>query len=110
MTKKLSYWFIFFIAIVLIIKNQEAQAQIKGEKVPVFNPDTVFIFKSAHPLINDKYINNSYKNGFGVDILLSNSGFGLGAFYQYYFNKDLLIFSSFFISGARNTDEFEVLG
>ncbi|MGA2298439.1 MAG: hypothetical protein ABSG15_12910 [FCB group bacterium] len=107
MTKKLRYWFIIIIILYVIINDIDCKGQIKGENVPVYNPDTVFVFKSPHPLINDKYLTNSFKNGAGIDVILSNNGFGLGFFYQYYFNKNLLLFSSLYISGARNTDEFE---
>jgi hypothetical protein len=82
-------------------------AQVKGDDVKKFNPDTVFIFEPARPLINPETKSNILNKAWGVDLLFSNSGFGLGFFYQYNITKDLFSFASLYISGARNTDEFE---
>lgn len=82
-------------------------AQIKGETPPKFNPDTVFVFNSPRPLVDDRMITNTFKNGYGLDVLFSNNGFGFGLFFQHYFTKNFAGFASLYMSGARNTDEFE---
>lgn len=87
----------------------EASSQIKGEppSEPIFNPDTVFIFESPRPLINAKLNPENMDNAWGIDLILSNNGFGGGLFWQQNINKDLLTFASIYFSGARNTDEFD---
>ncbi|TAL70041.1 MAG: hypothetical protein EPN82_05365 [Bacteroidetes bacterium] len=81
--------------------------QVKGEPAKSFNPDTNFIFQSPRPLINSNPNSNSPRRAWGIDLIFSNSGFGVGTFYQYYIAHDLFSFASLYISGARNTDETE---
>jgi hypothetical protein len=49
----------------------------------------------------------SYRNAWGLDILVSNDGFGLGTFYRREFNEDLFGFATFSISEAKDDREFE---
>ncbi len=83
----------------------------KGELPPengTFNPDTVFIFYSPRPLIKTLITPDGSTQGLGFDLVFSNSGFGIGFFWQKFFNPNLLLYTNLLISGARNTDEFEV--
>lgn len=49
----------------------------------------------------------SYRNAWGLDILVSNDGFGLGTFYRRQFSDDLFGFAMFSISEAKDEREFE---
>jgi len=84
-----------------------AFSQVKGEEVKPFNPDTVFIYESPRSLVTPASKKPALNEAWGVDLIFSNSGFGIGTFYQYNITKDLYSFASLYISGARNTDEFE---
>ena len=49
----------------------------------------------------------AYHNTWGVDILISNDGFGLGTFYRREFTQDLFGFVSFSISESKDEREVE---
>lgn len=71
--------------------------------------DTVFVFTSPRPLIADANSTIIDKNVGGGDILLSNSGVGLGVFYERIIDEDWKFVSELFFSPVRNTDELEYL-
>ena len=48
------------------------------------------------------------RSAWGVDILLSNNGFGLGGFYRKEYTEDLSGFVTFSISEAKDDREFEM--
>jgi len=48
-----------------------------------------------------------YRNAWGLDVLVSNDGFGLGTFYRREFNEDLYGFAMFSISESKDEREFE---
>ncbi len=48
-------------------------------------------------------------NAWGIDILVSNDGFGLGTFYRREFNEDLYGFASLSISEAKDDREVELI-
>lgn len=97
----------FTIFIFLVIFSTIAYGQVKGEEVKSFNPDTVFIYETPRPLVTPASKKPALDEAWGIDLIFSNSGFGIGSFYQYNITKDLFTFASLYISGARNTDEFE---
>lgn len=49
----------------------------------------------------------AYRNAWGLDILVSNDGFGLGTFYRREFSEDLFGFGMFSISESKDDREFE---
>lgn len=83
-----------------------APAQQKGGSVRKFNKDTAFVFSSPRPLIlSDEEAR--FKDFMGFDLLLSENGFGAGYFLKKQFTPNFSAFMSLYISGAKNTDEFE---
>ena len=48
-----------------------------------------------------------YHNAWGLDVLVSNDGFGLGTFYRREFTEDLFGFAMFSISESKDEREFE---
>jgi len=69
--------------------------------------DTLFIFQPARPLIDSVDISAEYEDAYGFDLLFSNSGFGLGGFYQHNYSQNLSGFINLGITGSRKGDEFE---
>ncbi|MCK5742553.1 MAG: hypothetical protein KAH48_10065, partial [Chlorobi bacterium] len=67
-----------------------------------------YTFESPRPLVTYSEKNKTVPNVWGADMLLSNNGFGMGIFYQHIISGDLYFFSSLYMSGARNTDEYEI--
>ncbi|MEK9136189.1 MAG: hypothetical protein AAB393_03625 [Bacteroidota bacterium] len=49
----------------------------------------------------------AFRNAWGVDILISNGGFGLGAFYRREFNEEWFGFASLSISESKDDREVE---
>jgi hypothetical protein len=109
-SKILAIFILFYISLFLSDFHSIAFAQIKGEpteSLPPDKPDSVFIFISPRPLIDANLLNNSTLNAWGLDVIFSNNGVGAGIFWGKYFNENLLALLSLYVSGARNTDEFE---
>lgn len=82
---------------------------IKEKDTTTIIEDTNFIFTSPHPLIIDENQSILYKNVIGIDLLFSNSGVGIGFFYDRSFNKNYKFISEIYFSGVKNSDELEYL-
>ncbi len=97
------------VIIFLFIGNEFLIAQVAGrEKEPEFNSDSTFIFKSPRDLISKGDKTKVKANSYGIDILLTESGFGAGLFWQrQLMGGSMVLFANLAISGARNTDEFD---
>lgn len=94
---------------IFIVGNfYNAVSQIKGEEFPETKKDTVFIFTSPRQLINHHEISGEMTDAWGLDMLLSGNGFGLGFFYQKKISENWFALTSLYVSGARNTDELEM--
>lgn len=85
-----------------------AYSQEKGGPPP-FSPDSIIIFESPRPLISEQDNLQTPNGGWGADLVLSDSGFGVGVFLHSFLSKSLMIHSSLYLSGARNSDEFDEL-
>jgi hypothetical protein len=68
--------------------------------------DTTIIFTPSHPLIQSKSYNPATK-AWGLDLLMSNNGFGLGFFYRYELSDELSLMGNFAISDVKDQTEFE---
>lgn len=69
--------------------------------------DTSIVFKSPRPLITQDFNQPAKTKYWGLNLVLSNNGFGIGAFYELSIMSNTSIFASLYLSGARNTDEIE---
>ncbi|ROL62470.1 hypothetical protein D9V86_00520 [Bacteroidetes/Chlorobi group bacterium ChocPot_Mid] len=98
---------ILTIALMICCFGSYAIAQIKGIEPPEEKKDTIFTYVSPRPLIANLEEEGTTKTAWGMDLVFSGNGFGLGMFYQRKFLKDWCVFSNLYISGARNTDEME---
>ncbi|PKL86939.1 MAG: hypothetical protein CVV22_02285 [Ignavibacteriae bacterium HGW-Ignavibacteriae-1] len=93
--------------IIFIIFNQNSFSQQKGGESKSFNPDSVIIFESPRPLVEVVKTESSINYALGGDLLISDSGFGIGLFYHRFMSNSTVLFSSLYISGARNSNEFD---
>ena len=98
----------FIIFSIIFLSYNIGKSQVKGELPSETKVDSTFIFKSPRPLIEDSKMISSMSNAWGIDLLFSRSGFGLGAFLQKDIASNVTLFSSLYISGYRNTDELEI--
>ncbi len=69
--------------------------------------DSTIVFQSPRPLGEKKEEEATMKNAWGLDIFVSDNGFGGGAFYRREFTEELFGFVSFGISEAKGDNEFE---
>lgn len=69
--------------------------------------DTTIIFKPSRPDIFQKKEYEPYRNAYGVDLLISNNGFGGGFFLSREFDEDLSGFINLAISDVKDEGEFE---
>lgn len=101
----------------LVTLCADAAAQVAGEPAgstpspttgtSTIPSDTLFIFQPARPLIDSAGISAEYEDAYGFDVLFSNSGFGVGGYYQHNYSQNLAGFVNLGITGSRKGDEFE---
>jgi len=90
---------ILFVAFILLCSATVATAQPGSFTA---HPDS-----AALAMANPSYEQGEYLNTWGVDILISSSGFGLGTFYRRLFTPDLFGFVNFSVSEAKDSREVE---
>lgn len=98
---------LIFLGLFFFINTNILYSQIKGGLPTQPSKDSVYIFAPARPLLTQSQEASLKLNAYGIDLFMSNSGFGVGAFYQKFFDDELSGLISLYISGARNTDEFD---
>lgn len=96
----------FTITLMFLVVSTGLFAQ-KGEPPPRIDPDTTFVFDSPRPLVDLSDVGKANLDAWGFDLLLSNNGFGGGFFYQRSVGKKSAVFADLYLSGARNSDEFD---
>ena len=102
--KKISTYILTF-AITISIMSAAAKAD---DLIPALDEqDTTQTFSSPLSLTEIKSAATSYRNSWGIDLILSEHGFGCGPVFSFGLNKYTSLYSTFFISGARNTDEYQ---
>lgn len=92
---------------ILYILSTSAQQPADTNYIPI--KDTTFIFTPARPLIVNAETQILYKNVAGLDLLFSNSGVGLGLFYDRILHQDYKFITEIYFSGVKNTDELAYL-
>jgi len=69
--------------------------------------DTTIIFTPSNPNLIREQSYSPTVHAWGLDILLSNNGFGMGAFYRYEMSDELSLMFNFAISDVKDDAEFE---
>ena len=70
-------------------------------------PDTTIIFTPSNPNLIRPQSYTPTTKAWGLDLLMSNNGFGLGVFYRYEFSDELSLMGNFAISDVKDEAEFE---
>ena len=70
-------------------------------------PDTTIIFTPSNPNLIQPQSYRPMTKAWGLDLLLSNNGFGLGMFYRYELSDELSMMWDFAISDVKDETEFE---
>jgi len=89
----------------LLMATMTAAAQVTGEDPEAF--DSTIVFESPRPLLDVDAKRKPATSAVGIDLLFSQSGWGLGGFFQTKLADNLSLFTHLGFSGARNTDELE---
>ena len=69
--------------------------------------DSSLVFTPANPNLIQKAAYEPFRNAWGVDIMLSNNGFGAGAFLRHEFTEELSGFVQLAISDVKDDGEIE---
>ena len=70
-------------------------------------PDTTIIFKPSNPNLIHSQSYRPLIKAWGLDILMSNNGFGLGMFYRYAWTDEFSYMVNFAVSDVKDDAEFE---
>jgi hypothetical protein len=70
-------------------------------------PDTTIIFTPSNPNLIQPQSYRPMTKAWGLDLLLSNNGFGLGMFYRYELSDELSMMLNFAVSDVKDETEFE---
>jgi len=96
--------FVAFCSFAIVAVAQETGGQPEGPRKP---EDTVIVFTSPRPLLENNGIDKPATKAFGLDLIFSNSGWAFGGFYQGRIAEDLTGSVNIFFSPSRSTDEIE---
>ena len=77
------------------------------ESTPAARRDSTIVFGTVEPTTNPDLQPNSFKRAFGLNIMISTNGFGLGLFYRREFSDELSGALDFTVSESRDDDEKE---
>jgi hypothetical protein len=102
MISSLKYPAFLIASIVACGIQPEAAAQERPSSHP---PDTSIVFGAITPTMNPSLKPDAFNRAFGVDIMISTNGFGLGMFYRREYSDDFSGAIDFSISEARDEDE-----
>ena len=100
--------FYFFVILMVVSGVCAAQGLGAGAAAPSPPPpqsgDTNMIFHSPRPLLLPAGTMITHQ-AWGIDVLFSNYGFGLGGFYRDYFSRDVTGFIDVEFTGVKNSNE-----
>lgn len=82
-----------------------ALSSTEAQGIPT--PDTTIIFTPSNPNLVRAETYRPYTHTWGVDILTSNNGFGIGTFYRYEIDDEFSFIANFAISDVKDEAEFE---
>jgi hypothetical protein len=89
---------LFLLFTLILCTGTSAQSRIQH--------DTTIIFTPSHPLIQSQSYNPATK-AWGLDLLMSNNGFGLGFFYRYELSDEISLMGNLAFSDVKDQTEFE---
>jgi hypothetical protein len=69
--------------------------------------DTTMIFTPSDPILIRTKNYKPFTDAWGLDLMMSNNGFGMGAFFRHEFSDELSWMASFAISDVKDEAEFE---
>ena len=80
-------------------------SQSRAQEYP--RRDSSLVFTPSNPNLIQKTTYAPFRNAWGVDIMLSNNGFGAGGFYRHEFTDVLSGFAQLAISDVKDDNEVE---
>ncbi|MCX6138197.1 MAG: hypothetical protein NTV54_11955 [Ignavibacteriales bacterium] len=98
-----------YLSIAVVLLFQQATAQL-GESRTLFaarNPDTAMVFEPPQSKLAARPQVSAMVDAWGIDLLISGGGFGLGGFYRHQYSDDLYGTVSLAVSDAKDDKEVE---
>ena len=89
------------VAVLPLMTTVQVFAQAEGESAGIKESESTLAPPDSNLLGSDR------RNALGLDLMLSNSGFGLGGFYRRQYTPDISGFASFSISEVKDDREIE---
>lgn len=103
-TQLLSMYIVGLVLLTTTAVAQETGGTPEGPRKP---EDTLIVFTSPRPLLENDGVDKPATKAYGLDLIFSNSGWAFGGFYQTRLAEDLTGFVNLFFSPYRSTDEIE---
>ena len=94
-----------WILVVFIASLGIIRAQVTGDDLPA--TDSTIVFRPVRPLMEDVTNQAVAYYGAGANLLLSASGWAFGGYYGFELGSGITLNLDAFITGRRNTDEFD---
>ncbi|MBU3678269.1 MAG: hypothetical protein FGM32_01510 [Candidatus Kapabacteria bacterium] len=89
----------------VVLSSGVCRGQVTGADLPA--TDTTIIFRPVRPLLEDVTNHAVAYNNAGMSLLFSSSGWAVGGYYGTEIGTGVTLNVDLFITGRRNTDEFE---
>ncbi len=83
----------------LLVANLQAQDPLSN--------DTTIVFQPSKPDLINASSYKPFRNAWGVDLMISNNGFGLGGFWRHEFTDEVSGFVSLALSDVKDEGEVE---
>jgi outer membrane protein W len=98
--RKSTYRTVLFLFFILLLSTGAFAQALPGT-------DTTIIFTPSNPNLIQPQSYRSATKAWGLDLLMSNNGFGLGLFYRYELSDELSLMGNFAVSDVEGDAEFE---
>ena len=98
---------LFIVACVILTQRAAGQQQDAPPILAMRSADTSMVFEPPQSHSTVKSQSSAMINAWGLDLLISGGGFGLGGFYRHQYSSDLYGTFSLAISDAKDDKEVE---
>ena len=79
------------------------------QPIPPAKSDSTLVFGTMQKSPSLQTPTNAFLNAWGIDLLVSTNGFGMGTFFRHEYSEDLSGYIDFSISEAKDDDEKEFI-
>lgn len=91
---------LYSFVLIFLVASTHGYGQPETDSLPLIPRSSLTIAEDSEP---------PAQSSWGVDVLISTNGFGLGTFYRHEYNRDIAGFMEFSISEAKDDEEVEFI-